>query len=137
MDETADLRALASRYLDLWEDQIAALAQDPALSELFRAWMGLAGMGMAGAGGMAWGLGAGVRVDGRTETKPGAREPQGRPATAAASSVDRRHDLAGIAERLAALEKRLARLESGSGGRAESPGDRSLKARSRKPRQGR
>src|SRR5262245_41346976 len=137
MDETADLKALASRYLDLWEDQIAALAQDPALSELFRAWMGLAGMGMAGAGSLPWGPGAGVRGDGRTETRPGARQPQDRPAAAAAPSLDRGDDLARIAERLAALEKRLARLESGRGGGAENPGGRSRKVRSGKPRQGR
>ena len=55
MDETADLRALASRYVDLWEDQIAALAVDPALSELFRAWMGLAGMGIGRCGAVALG----------------------------------------------------------------------------------
>ncbi len=83
MDETADLRALASRYVDLWEDQIAALAVDPALSELFRAWMGLAGMGMAGAGPLPWaGFAAGVRGEGRTEARaggPGTRPAETRP----------------------------------------------------------
>ena len=136
MDETADLKALASRYLDLWEDQIAALAQDPALSELFRAWMGLAAMGVAGMGPVPWtGLAAGVRGDGRTEAKPSAgRTPVGTTA-AAAASVDRGHDLVGVAERLAALEKRLARLESGGGKRPSAAGGGSRKGKSGKPRQ--
>jgi hypothetical protein len=138
MDETADLKALASRYVDLWEDQIAALATDPALSELFRAWMGLAGMGMAGAGPLPWtGFAAGVAGEGRTETKPTGSGSEARTAPAAAASVDRRDDLARLAERLAALEERLARLESGGGERPKGPGGGSRKPQPGKPRQSR
>ena len=39
MPETPDLKALAERYLDLWEEQFTAAAADPALASAMAAWL--------------------------------------------------------------------------------------------------
>jgi hypothetical protein len=94
-----DLASLAKRYVDLWQDQLIAMAADPDLAGVF------------------------ARVVG--ELTPLARPPgsadgggTSRPAgaaAAAAASRDRSDDLDQLARRVAALEERLAALEAGAG----------------------
>jgi hypothetical protein len=124
MTEPPDLDALARRYLDLWQDQMTAMAGDPtlatALGRLFEtaaaampmSWIGVwlqaiqQTMRAGAAGGDDGGTG--------TRAKAGA-------AAAAAASVDRGGDLAGLRRRLAALESRVGRLETRGDGAAKRP----------------
>jgi len=134
MSEPADLDDLARRYLDLWQDQMSALAADEDFARLMQRIMG--GMGMtAAAGPAAWpALMAAMRAGARGERAgdgderhatgtDGPRAPAGAAAPAPASDgggpgLDR------LARRVAALEKRLAALEAagpGARGGARKP----------------
>jgi len=119
MDEPPDLDTLARRYLDLWQDQVTAMAGDSALSaalgRLFEtataatpmAWMELWTRQAAQAGAVERGERLG---EGGGGTRGGAKAGA---APAAAASEDRGRDLSRIERRLAALEARLGRIEAG------------------------
>ena len=92
MTDSSAPDALARRYLDLWEEQMAAWASDGALADVLRLWLGLVGLDRFGAGSGGDGApGRGGR-DG---------EHAARAAPAAAASGDRDHDLAELARHLA------------------------------------
>src|SRR5882672_5265666 len=122
MTDSSAPDALARRYLDLWEEQMAAWASDGALADALRLWLELAGMDRFGAGG------AGDGAPGRGG-KDGERAA--RTAPAAAASGHRDHDLAELAGHLAALERRLAALEArvpaADAGAGRRPGRRRAK----------
>src|SRR5262249_31016984 len=103
MTDSSAPDALARRYLDLWEEQMAAWASDAALADVLRLWMGLIGLDR---------FGAGSRADG----PPGRSGKDGEEAAPAAPPADapgdRQHDLAEFARHRAALEQRLAALEA-------------------------
>ena len=128
MSETPDLKALAERYLDLWEEQFSAAAADPALAAAMAAW--LAPWRALAAGAMPGGK-AGPTSDERTPgsgTKargPSAAETAG-PAAAGAAPGDGGRGLDRIIERLDAIERRLAALE-------RKPERKPATARQRKP----
>jgi hypothetical protein len=143
MSDQLDLEELARRYLDLWQEQATALAADPnfaaALKDLYAGGEAAARLGDAVA---AWGamLPPGLfpgglpprhpddsqggsddqAADGRAEreasTARRGAKPPGPPAPGAASH-DGGHDLDEFARRLAALEERIAALESGARGK--------------------
>src|SRR5262245_31449750 len=50
MTDSSAPDALARRYLDLWEEQMAAWASDAALADVLRLWLGLVGLDRFGAG---------------------------------------------------------------------------------------
>jgi hypothetical protein len=142
MAEPPDLDALARRYLDLWQDQMTAMAGDPtlaaALGRLFETaaaampmnWFGAWLQAMQQA--MRAGAASGDDGGGGTRAKAGA-------AAAAAAPVDGGRDLARLRRRVAALEARLARLEAGrlESGRLESgkpPAKRPVRRAPAKPR---
>ena len=137
-DET-DLEELARRYLDLWQDQMSALASDPEAAEAMTRMMTAAGAN-ASAAWAVWpafmaggapappaGRDGEVKVkdsDGAaperarqsSETATGQFTPSGpAPAGAAAAAAASEHgglDLDGLASRLAELEERVRALES-------------------------
>jgi hypothetical protein len=130
--EAAQLEALARRYLDLWQDQVAAMAADPELSDtLARLWQTTAAAGPAGWAAL-WGMGRPPAAGAGPETPaspaaasgPGgarpaagapqaaAHEPQAGAAAAAAASRQRPDDVAELARRMAELEVRLGRIEA-------------------------
>jgi hypothetical protein len=127
--EPPDLDALAKRYLDLWQDQVAALSADPevarTLGRYAQLWAtlgpaGLAGIWAAAAEGLkGGGAGANVFADGplaeffRAAAGPTAAAHG--PAPAGAARVDRGDDLAELRRRLAVLEERLAAAPAGAG----------------------
>ena len=140
--DTPDFAALAREYLDLWEDQLAAMAGDTALAEqsarFFQAMGGTDTAANPMANPMAnpaataqmaamaqqfmtlAGLAAGGKVnDGDPANNP-ALSNAARPAAPAAASGDGAQQLAELSSRLAALEERLDRLEAGSGGARNS-----------------
>ena len=112
MSETPDLEALARRYLDLWEAQLAALAGDPALAEqMSRLVASLGSAGLAAAA--AWSATQGREQAGGSATR-GRGDAGAGPAGAAPlrpASDDRHDGLGELASRLAALEQRIAALE--------------------------
>jgi len=138
MSETPDLDELAERYLDLWQDQMSALANDPEFAEVMNRLLASSAAAMPdmAAAWAAWpammaGLAAGGRTkDGesteQTGTGPGGSPPGGEgdaraaegPSGAEAAAVAPGHrgaDLVELARRLAALEDRVAALESRTG----------------------
>lgn len=143
MTDSADLEALARRYLDLWQDQMTALAGDSEFIEAIdkltaasgmampagaTAWPGVVGMMMAATGQPAGReREASDRQDSPQADSPGAAASGA--ASAAPSSGQRQSDLAELLGRLAALEERVAALESGPG--------RSRKSAQPKPRRSR
>lgn len=123
MTDQPDFADLARQYLDLWEDQLAAMAADPDLAEqsarFFETMTRLGGAAnpmmaanlatlmeqMAGTGSPTT---DGTNGSSSQNTQAGA-------ATAAAAPTDRDERLDEFARRLADVEKRLDGLETGSG----------------------
>jgi hypothetical protein len=98
--EKPDLAALAKRFLDLWQEQLTALAGDPELAEGMSRFMAALPPGFP-----FW-----FGPDERGRRKTGA-------ASAGAASDERGRRVVELAARLDAVEARLARLESGLAGK--------------------
>lgn len=156
MSDAPDLDELAERYLDLWQDQMTALASDPEFAEAMSRLLasGPGAVPDVAAACAAWpatmaalmpGAAAGRTEDGEgarqaagvggaagTGAKRGARAAKGaaRAKAAAAAPGDRGGDLVELARRLAALEERVAALESGPGKGRGGPRGGPRKARS-------
>lgn len=115
MAETPDTAALARRWLDLWEDELAAFAADPQL-----------------AGQLAGLLAAFARFAAPAAPGDGATAPA-RPATAGPASGDGAGGVDQLARRLGAVERRLAVLErAGRPARKRSPARPAAAAKKRK-----
>jgi hypothetical protein len=106
MADPPDLSALAKRYVDLWQDQLIALAAHPELAE------GLARVLAAFPfPSVTWpATGPASSHNGNAATAA----PRTAPSAAAPGGGD--HQLRQLARRLAALEERLSRLETGASG---------------------
>jgi hypothetical protein len=123
--EAPDLEDLARRYVDLWQDQMTALAADPAFAESVQKVMAALGVAASGlpAAWSAWPAALGsVMAAARPDVERG-HETHGRkpaaapgPAPAATAPDGGGADLGVLTERLAALEQRIAALEGGTGG---------------------
>jgi hypothetical protein len=91
MSEKDDLARLAQDFVDLWQEQVAASAADPALMRWVEAW--LAPLAAAGAGG------------GERRAPPAGAAAPGAPHDELGRRLDE------LARRLGACEERLAALE--------------------------
>ena len=126
MPETPDPESLARRFFDLWQDQLTAVAGDPQVAETMNRWIGMTAPGMAAflpliqAGMKGMPAKEDVRdAQGRAGKQPAAETAPGTAASAAAPSGGGL-DLDEFTRRLAAIEKRLARLETGASGDGEA-----------------
>lgn len=122
---TPDLSALATRYVDLWQKQVAAAAADPDLAAGFAAMLRIAGSGA--------GLFDPARLAAlAAETSLGHTDRGSAPGTGAGGTAprDRGDELERIARRLDAIDARLAALESrlDGGGGSPSPAPRRRRA---------
>jgi len=149
MTEPPDLDELARRYVDLWQDQITALAADSEFTETMGRLLQLsASMGPAAWLSLWTAAAAGLKpreTHDRTRPREPASPPNGA-APAAAAPVDGGDDLAELRRRLAVLEERVARdpdgrAGSGKPGRAAvaplappAGGRTAARPRSRRPR---
>jgi len=145
MPKPPDLEALARRYVELWQDQIAATAADPELTEGLARMMQLVGGGLSAQAVFWQGLWpdlaaraaatmtpapkapapatpdpgpTATRADDDTwarPAEPAAPTQTPGPAAAAGASDERGVDVAQLQARLALLEERLASLEGGAG----------------------
>ncbi len=136
MTDTPDFAALAREYLDLWEDQLTAMAADPKLAEQSARFFEAMGGTGAAANPMApsqmaamaqqfmtlAGLAAGGKATDANATDGPAKSPAAGAPPPAVAPDDSAQLLAELTSRLAALEERLDRLEAGS-----SPTRRSTK----------
>ena len=115
MSDTPDLENLARRFLDLWQDQLAAMASDPEAAESLNRLMALAGPARATFA-TAYGQnrpGGPPAHDGRAQTDS-APETAPAPGTEAAAPApgDGDGNVDEFLRRLGDVEKRLAELES-------------------------
>jgi hypothetical protein len=104
-DDAGDFDKLARRYLDLWQNQLAGLASDQALTEQIARLFAAANSQIASALQAAQGA------------PHAAQDSSGKAGTpsAAASSGNGADDVGELRKRVAALEARIAELESGRG----------------------
>lgn len=137
MSKASDLESLAKSYLDLWQDQFAVIAADPANAEAMARLFGAmaagqprqsspkqSGSGAGPAEGRAEGRDEHTGIDGAQSADIKSAGAAG-PASAGPSSGDRDDGLSQLAERIGALEERIARMErklerAGGGARAKS-----------------
>src|SRR4051812_11677737 len=109
MSEPPTLETLARRYLDLWQDQVSALATDPEFTETVgRLLQVSAALGPAGWMSLWAAASAGLQPQGKREAPNGqpatATSPQtAGPAPAAAAPGDSGDDVAELRRRLAVL----------------------------------
>jgi hypothetical protein len=111
MSEPPNLEALARRYLDLWQDQATALAGDAELARQVGQWLSMMQAGMVN----------GFQASGAPGTGKSAPSTAPGPAPAAAASGGGQPRLDELARRLAALERRIDRLEAGTKGGSPKP----------------
>jgi hypothetical protein len=113
MSKAPDLESLAKTYLDLWQDQFASMAADPATAEAMARLFGAMAAGWGSPGG---GMGGGAS-DGRGS--PGNHDGPGAADGTAAAAPSLRNRSDGVPQllaRIGELERRLDALERGSGG---------------------
>lgn len=118
MDKEPDFAALARQYLDLWEDQLTAMAADPDLAEQSaRFFEAMTQLGKDVNPALTANLAEFLKT-----AQPGARHDStaAEPAAhgteaAAAASGNRDERVDQLTRRIAALEKRLDGLEPGGG----------------------
>lgn len=143
MSDKPDLEKLARRYVDLWQEQLGALAKDPDMAEAMARTIELMN---SGASAFASEAGKAMRSAGQpfsqdpapdvpTADDPAERQPNSEPengpdrrtndahgaATAAAASGAGDLGSDDVANRLAALERRIAKLEAGAKRRSGKP----------------
>ncbi|WP_148207289.1 hypothetical protein [Paramagnetospirillum magneticum] len=131
-DAPPDFKALARRYLDLWQEQVAAVAADPALAEAVA--RGVAMMTQSAA---AVAQATGLKVnqpDGGPKAENTSQQPGGPDGAASpgAAPHDPRLDPDELARRVTALEGRIARLEAALGGGGADPGAKPRRGRTRR-----
>ena len=100
----ADFDRLARRYLDLWQSQLSGLASDQTLTEQIVRLFAAANAQVASA------------IQAAQGASHAAHPPTGT-ASAAASSGNSANDVGELRRRVAALEERIAQLESKLAGR--------------------
>ena len=141
MAKPPDLEDLARRYLDLWQEQLRAMAADPeTMNSVGRMLSAMGGATPpAGMNPAAWmsamgmvpptgGTGGGNPFDAVFANAPD--KPADGAAAAAAASDGGGDDLRQLERRLAALEQRIAALESGAGKPKRRPAKGSRKSKS-------
>jgi hypothetical protein len=147
MAEPPDFAALARRYLDLWESQLTALGSNPALLDQIARTVAAMGAALATASAAGRGVGetAGPAAgdegerDGKSRNgRQGAADRDegssadaaARPSAAAAAPADGDAGLVELARHVAALERRLERIEAALAAKPGAAGTRSRKRRS-------
>jgi hypothetical protein len=118
MGEPPDYHDLAKRYVALWQEQLIAAAGDPQLAESLARLFTIAGA-MAPWGEAVW-KSAKRRQDDAAEPRAAKPDDAAARTPAAAAPPDERGDaLDRLTRRIAALEERLAVVETGARGGRE------------------
>ncbi|BBK34287.1 hypothetical protein STHU_49210 [Allostella humosa] len=125
MADPPDSAALARRFVTLWQEQMLAVAADPAMAEATARWLSLfapaASLTQAfSAPAFAAPPVAPAAATGAQHDPVATPAPAGTAAAAGASGAGG-HDLDQLARRMAALEERIAGLESALRGTARRP----------------
>lgn len=112
-----EMAELARRYLDLWQEEFAAIASDPASSEALGRWF--ASFGQQWADPAAWVAAfGGMNLDADKQDDRSSTDATARTPSAGSASGDGAGDVARLTERVAALERQMADLavDSPAGG---------------------
>ena len=104
--DAEEMQKLTREYVDLWEQQIKALAGDADLAKTMAQTTELMNMGAANMAAMM--QATGTKATETSET----HGPEHGASSAHAASGNSKHDAGKLAARVAELEKRLNRLES-------------------------
>ncbi|MHA1536004.1 MAG: hypothetical protein ACTSUD_00475 [Alphaproteobacteria bacterium] len=126
MPKAPDLESLAKTYLDLWQDQFASMAADPATADAMARLFGAMSSGwnsMGGAAGQPAAPGGSDEKGAPDDNQYRAGGADGQPRTggadgtaAAAAALRNRSDgVPELLDRIAELERRLDALERGAG----------------------
>jgi hypothetical protein len=109
MTDTVDMDALAKRYIELWQDQMAQISADPSVTDAWRSVFENAAknLGIAPDAFAAYTAAFAGATHGANKDSGSAG-----PEAAAAASGDGGADLADVLRRLDALERRLTALEA-------------------------
>jgi hypothetical protein len=124
-DAPPDLEQLARRYLDLWQEQVAAMATDPAVAEAVAHGIAMMSQGTAA---LVLAAQAAAKDQAGAHEPTSSSEPQ-RSAAAAAAPDDACGDPGRLEARLAAVEQRIAALEAAVGGGGGKPAAKPRKRR--------
>jgi hypothetical protein len=118
MSDKPDLQQLAARYLDLWQEQMASLSSDPAVTTLMaqsyalarRHWQEAADHINKGSGAQNAGPGDAANADFSADFRPSGTKTTAVSPDGASDQPDLvLHRLAALEERVAQLEARLAK----------------------------
>lgn len=118
MSDEEELKKLANRYIDLWQDQVMAVAEDPETIKLMERSMSFFNQGMANFNNVNNDINVG-----REQTKQGKstpRPPQNGSETSAAAPDSADVDFNDIMRCLKSIETRLDKLEASSKGTSSS-----------------
>ena len=121
MERPEDLDSLAEDWIALWQSEIAGLAADPELAEQWAAWAALGAAWMRAATAMVPRYRADPHDRAAPPPGPPPPPPPSGPGGHAGAGRDQQPARDAMAERLAELERRLADLEGGPGGKGENP----------------
>ena len=113
MPETPDMEDLARRYMDLWQEHLNTLASDQDTTKVMAQTMAVMSSSAQAFADLASASAWPIREDGNDYT------PDRSPPTAPSDS-DADSDVAELHRRVAALEERLAKLESETAGRGST-----------------
>lgn len=115
MTEPPEIKELAKRYLDLWQDHVSGLTNDPEwMAAITRLFSTFSAMQTADAAAKPDFEAFNAWLGGTLENSQ-SEAAASRPAASTEPPADGGHDIHELERRVAALEKRLAELEPGNG----------------------
>ena len=129
MKKDDDLNRLAARYLDLYQDQVSALAQDQRASDYFGLWRQWWEDAASATEANTSEYGSEQTPNGSASPAPVITDAASGPASPAPASDDSGDDMADLRDRINQLERKLAQLSATADETTKRSPDRPKKGR--------